>query len=225
MKKKKEFKVLTQKFKKPIKTSNGLWKFRESIVLRQTEENGKSSYGEVAPTPGFNSHKIKDLEQEAKKWQETDACSEFPTLMTAITCLQSSLWGKDQFSQETLTSRLFLDYDKVEEDNQTIKKKIGIESTKIEISKTLDWFEKMPDSTKVRLDPNQSLNTDDLLRWIEALLGNPKIDFIEQPLLGLPTDKFMELIEETNFPVALDEAVVSCGGPSILKSLDGMEFL
>ena len=71
--------------------------------------------------------------------------------------------------------------------------------------------------SKIRLDANESLNAESLQLWLDALEGVSGLEFVEQPL---PVGQFEELkliSRETSVRFALDETVVSEGGPDALR--------
>jgi len=50
-----EFRPYRRPFNRPLKTSHGIWRYREGIVLKLTDANGHCGFGEVAPLPWFGS--------------------------------------------------------------------------------------------------------------------------------------------------------------------------
>ena len=50
-----EFRTYQRKFKRPLRTSHGVWDVREGIILRLTDENGQIGWGEIAPLSWFGS--------------------------------------------------------------------------------------------------------------------------------------------------------------------------
>ena len=49
-----DFRPYRRRFKPPLQTNHGLWKVRDSIILRLANETG-ISYGEIAPLNWFGS--------------------------------------------------------------------------------------------------------------------------------------------------------------------------
>ena len=97
------------------------------------------------------------------------------------------------------------------------KRKIGLGSPQEEIEEILEWMSSLPDRSKIRLDANGSLNVESLQLWLDALEGVSGLEFVEQPL---PVGQFEELkliSRETSVRFALDETVVSEGGPDALR--------
>ena len=48
-----EFRPYRRRFQQPIKTSHGQWRHREGIILKLTNDQGKTGFGEVAPLAWF----------------------------------------------------------------------------------------------------------------------------------------------------------------------------
>ena len=48
-----DFHYYKRNFKNPLRTSHGLWKTREGIIIRLENTEGKISYSEIAPIPFF----------------------------------------------------------------------------------------------------------------------------------------------------------------------------
>ena len=220
-----EFKRYNLKFKTPTKSAHGAWAEKEGLIFMEKSESGVITFGEVGIVTGFSKHTLGDLIDEAKAWVLGGRIERYKFIQPALSCLKSDLWNQDLNHQtEVRYAKMFQDFGEINEPNQTIKKKIGLEDIKIEIKKVTSWFDKMPVSTRVRLDANESLNYEKLLRWMDALYENPKLDFIEQPLSGIPDDKLLKLVEENDFPVALDESIFALGKPSKLLDMGWSGF-
>ena len=215
-----EFKRYNLKFKTLTKSAHGVWDEKEGLIFMEKSESGVSSFGEVGLVPGFSKHSLGDLIDEAKVWVWGGRIERYKFIQPALSCLKSDLWNQDLNHQtEVKYAKMFHDFGEINEPNLTIKKKIGLEDVKTEIKKITSWFDKMPTSTRVRLDANESLNYEKLLWWMDALYENPKLDFIEQPLSGIPDDKLLKLVDENDFPVALDESIFALGNPSKLLDM------
>jgi o-succinylbenzoate synthase len=50
-----EFRTYQRKFKRPLRTSHGVWEDREGIILKLTGENNRIGWGEIAPLSWFGS--------------------------------------------------------------------------------------------------------------------------------------------------------------------------
>ncbi|NJL11022.1 MAG: hypothetical protein HC908_15020, partial [Calothrix sp. SM1_7_51] len=57
-----EYRPYKRKFVRPLQTSHGTWETREGIIIRLTDEDSNSSWGEIAPIPWFGSENIKQAD-------------------------------------------------------------------------------------------------------------------------------------------------------------------
>ena len=215
-----EFKIFTQKFTTPLPTANGLWEERKSIILKETYADSTFSFGEIATTPGFNSFSFQDAFAEVKLWQRGDDRLNYRYICPALSCMKSSIWREESLiAKEVVPASLYFEKLKPSHYNQVIKRKIGLKPPKIEIPEILSWMNQLPAESQVRLDPNQSLTNNQLNTWLHALEGNKKVEFIEQPVRGMPSDEILNLITSLKVPVALDEAIITLGGLRKVKEL------
>ena len=190
-------------------------------MLRERSENAEIRYGEVAPTPGFTDYEIKDLIEDAKLWAGGHKISDKSPLNCALSCMHSIIW-KEDFSLESKyihSSKFFSQIEEIINENITLKKKIGLLPTEQEIHETISWIQQLPESAKVRLDPNQSLDFPNLLKWVKALEGENRLEFIEEPFKSFKLDELIKLVDDQNIKIALDESVVSYGGPKKLHEM------
>ena len=81
-----EFRPYQRHFSKPLKTSHGIWKIREGILLRLLDNEGRIGWGEIAPLPWFGSETFEEalafsqqLDQEVTK----EDISTIPLKLTA----------------------------------------------------------------------------------------------------------------------------------------------
>ena len=185
-----------------------------SLILREEQDDGVVRYGEVAPTPGFADCSLEELLPEARAWIRESA-NHRPIFLSALSAFRvkfgflsmvlkgSPFCGRTRgFAQELLPCN---------------KRKIGLGSPQEEIEEILEWMSSLPDRSKIRLDANGSLNVESLQLWLDALEGVSGLEFVEQPL---PVGQFEELkliSRETSVRFALDETVVSEGGPDALR--------
>ncbi|WP_333316748.1 o-succinylbenzoate synthase [Microcoleus sp. D3_18a_C4] len=64
-----EFRTYQRKFKRPLRTSHGIWDIREGIILRVVDENNQIGWGEIAPLSWFGSESFE---------QALDFCHQLP---------------------------------------------------------------------------------------------------------------------------------------------------
>jgi O-succinylbenzoate synthase len=55
-----EFRTYQRQFKQPLQTSHGSWEMREGIILSLKDDEGKVSWGEIAPLPWFGSETLEE---------------------------------------------------------------------------------------------------------------------------------------------------------------------
>ena len=215
-----EFKKFKQKFNLPLNTGHGLWRENSGFILKQTKYDGSLSFGEVCVVPGFCKFDMSDLNEEVEKWCQDGRLHNFEFINSAVSCLESEIWNENLGDKHEISrARIMNSLEDSISSHQTLKLKIGINETTYEINKTLEFIKKLPASTRIRLDANESLSLDQLLLWVEALHQNPVLEFMEQPLPGIPDDALIQLVKDTGFPIALDEAVIHLGGPDKLHQL------
>ena len=212
-----QFSIYNQKFTFPLKTAHGVWKRRTSLILREEKDDGEVRYGEVAPTPGFADCSLQDLMPEARAWVRGESAKHRPIFLSALSCLESEIWLPKNVSEGKPVLWAGLQASAQEASPFANKRKIGLGSPQEEIEEILEWMSSLPDRSKIRLDANGSLNVESLQLWLDALEGVSGLEFVEQPL---PVGQFEELkliSRETSVRFALDETVVSEGGPDALR--------
>ncbi len=214
MKISREFRVINRSFSFPIITSNFSWNNRKSVVLRERSARGDYVYGEVAPTPSFpNQPAISQVIYEANLWSKGIELPSSNSLLPAISCMRSQIWQFDLGSKTKLKQSILDNPDAELHSIKCIKKKIGLLPTKDEVVKVKNWLDKIPSNCKVRLDPNGSFSTPDLMIWLDEFKDEDRIEFIEQPLPDSKRQELFKLSHVSPVPLAIDETVVAMGGP------------
>jgi O-succinylbenzoate synthase len=212
-----QFRIYDQKFAFPLKTAHGIWDHRRSLILREEKDDGVVRYGEVAPTPGFTDCSLRDLLPEARAWIRGERVNHRPIFLSALSCLSSEIWlPVDGFERKPVLWA-GLQASAQEASPVANKRKIGLGPPQEEIKETLEWMSCLPDQSKVRLDANGSLSVETLRLWLDALEGESRLEFVEQPLPSSQFEELKLLSSETSVPFALDETVVSEGGPEALR--------
>ena len=69
-----EFRTYQRKFKRPLRTSHGLWDIRSGIILRLVGDNNRISWGEIAPLSWFGSESFE---------QALDFCHQLPANLSS----------------------------------------------------------------------------------------------------------------------------------------------
>jgi o-succinylbenzoate synthase len=214
-----QYRIYEEKFNHPLRTGHGLWENRESIILREEKDDGFVAYGEIAPTPGFSNCELERYIHEATDWERGEVSRSSPLFLSALSCLSCEIWEDERPLDEKPVFTAVLNFGGESEDchSKTIKRKIGLRPVHQEIDDVLSWVSGLSDLHRVRLDANESLDLASLRLWIDALEGEPKLEFVEQPLPRGQLDEMIRVSTETSICFALDESVLSWGGPDALK--------
>ena len=161
---------------------------------------------------------MSDLNEEVEKWCQDGRLHNFEFINSAVSCLESEIWNENLGDKHEISkARIINSLEDSISSHQTLKLKIGINETTYEINKNARIHKEAScffDSDSS--GRNESLSLDQLLLWVEALHQNPVLEFMEQPLPGIPDDALIQLVKDTGFPIALDEAVIHLGGPDKL---------
>ena len=214
-----EFKFITQKFDRPHISSNFSWEIRESIVLRELNDNEEFVYGEIAPVPGFPFQpQISDILVEADKWVEHQKLLRSSPLAPALSCMKSDIWKINTHTPEKKIKKSIL----VVSDNEkygkpSLKIKIGLLPVVEEIGKIKTLLRNLDLSCKVRLDANGALSMDELKLWNDEFSTEKRIEYLEQPVSDEFRDGLFEFSNQSKLPLAIDETIVAMGSPYAAK--------
>jgi o-succinylbenzoate synthase len=222
-----EFRVYRRPFRQALQTHYGQWRYRDGIVLKLTDERGRTGFGEVAPLPWFGTETQAQAVAfcaQMPEWLSAD--NEFVILSTLPAC---------KFGFEVALSNLARDIHCAELESEqysallpageaalsawtalwaighrTFKWKIGIAPVAVELAWLFQLMQQLPLGAKLRLDANGGLNELAAHHWLDQCdrLGH-RIEFIEQPL---PPDHFSDLMKLTHryhTPIALDESITT----------------
>ncbi|MCL2928799.1 MAG: o-succinylbenzoate synthase [Trichodesmium sp. MAG_R01] len=215
-------------FKQPLKTSHGIWRIREGIILKLTNKTGEIGLGEIAPLSFFGSETLSEA---------LDFCHQLPQKITTETIFSipdnlpsckfgfESAWENFQEAQvekkEELNPNFYsalLPAGKAaletwqqlwQKGYRTFKWKIGVDKIKTELEIFQQLVKELPTEINLRLDANGGLNFEQAKQWLEICENINIIELLEQPL---PVDKFLEMLDLSNLystPMALDESVAN----------------
>ena len=154
---------------------------------------------------------------EARAWAKGRSHNNRAVFLSGLSCLSSEIWIEFDDLEETPVLSSGLDVLGTKVSTLTSKRKIGIDSPLKEIDEVIEWISSLPDRTKVRLDANGSLTLESLQLWVNALEGESRLEFIEQPLPVSQFDQLKLFSHETSVVFALDETIVSAGGPEVVR--------
>jgi len=222
-----EFRPYRRPFRRALKTSHGLWKHREGIILRLSNAQGQVGYGEVAPLPWFGSE---TQEQALNFCRQVPAhlCSSggFTILPTLPACkfgfevAMNNLTRTEHYAE--LAARQYCALLPAGEaalstwsalwalGHRTFKWKIGVAPVAVEMAWLKALMDELPLGAKLRLDANGGLDELAAHHWLDCCdRAGRRIEFIEQPL---PPDRFHDLVKLSHryqTPIALDESVAT----------------
>ena len=103
-------KIYRHKFRNQLQTAHGKWSERESIVLREQDEEGRVSFGELCPTPGFISSQLDELYPIVKDWEMGNDYNDNTLISSAISCIRSEIWDPPitrKTTKEVFTAELY----------------------------------------------------------------------------------------------------------------------
>jgi o-succinylbenzoate synthase len=219
------YSIYRRPFRQPLKTSHGVWKIREGIIIKLTDSLGRSHQGEIAPIEWFGSESIDrarsfceqigDQITTTQIYQIPDdlpACQfGFGMAMTAFAAIPAQMASHLNMSAllpsgeaaierlQTLTTQGYA----------TFKWKIGVLPIDREMAIWTQLMAALYQDAKLRLDANGGLTEIAAERWLETCSQERRIEFIEQPLAPAEIAKTIELAAKYRTPIALDESVAT----------------
>ena len=207
-----------------MRTSHGIWRVREGIIITLEDAERKVSQGEIAPIPWFGSETIAEARQfcqQQGKTIDSETISQISDRLPACQFGFESALLKIEQKLKPVDEDLF-DYcyllptgkqvlaDAIPRQTQsTFKWKIGIEEVATEIAIAKQLITKLPPNSQLRLDANGGLNLEQARSWLEFTQDRDIIEFIEQPLPPSQFQQMMELSQSYSTPLALDESATN----------------
>ena len=206
---------------RPLRTAAGMIQLRRGWLLRLRADNGRIGWGEAAPlNPSYaeqNEQAIRALPTQLTQHQLEGLLTKQPmpvafALGAALAELDGIKWlpapepaqllpaGEAMLEQlELLVNQACLDR------SLTVKWKVAVEADALERRWLDQLLERLPSTAQLRLDANGGWNRATAKAWMEALVGDPRFAWLEQPLP--PEDRLgLENLGERG-PVALDESL------------------
>ncbi len=217
-----DYRAYRRDFKTPLQTHHGIWKTREGIIIRLTDETGKTNYGEIAPLPLFGSETIEaalNYCASLSRYITSEILISIPEELVACQFAFESAFNNTSPDTSKLrysyllpsgTSVLdswpvALSYPEVD----TLKWKIGVYSPDEELAIWGELIQRLPLNLKIRLDANAGLNLETARRWLKAADESVRVEFIEQPLATNQLQEMLFLSRDYKTPIALDESVAT----------------
>lgn len=222
-----EFRPYRRPFRQALHTSHGTWKYREGVVLRLTNAEGKVGFGEVAPLPWFGTETQDQALMFCQRLPSTlSADNVFAILPTLPACQFGFEIALNNLANEATDFELtaaecsallptgqaaLSDWSRLWSlGHRTFKWKIGVAPVSVELAWLSQLMAQLPLGAKLRLDANGGLNELAAHHWLDQCdrLGH-RIEFIEQPLPPGRFTDLMKLDQRYRTAIALDESVNS----------------
>ncbi|MEO1792350.1 MAG: o-succinylbenzoate synthase [Cyanobacteria bacterium J06629_19] len=221
-----EFRPYRRPFRQVIRTSHGTWKYREGIILKLTNHEGRIGFGEVAPLPWFGTETQSQAITFCQGLPQTlSADNVFAILPTLPACKFGFEVALNNLANDDTPS---VDIPPAECSallpagqaalsawsmlwalgHRTFKWKIGVAPVSVELAWLSQLMEQLPLGARLRLDANGGLNELAAHHWMERCdrLGR-RIEFIEQPLPPGRFEDLMKLDHRYRTTIALDESI------------------
>jgi o-succinylbenzoate synthase len=220
------YSIYQRRFRQPLKTSHGVWKIREGIIIELTDNLSRSHSGEIAPIPWFGSESI----EQAIAW-----CQQIGDNITVsqIECISDNLpacqfgCGSAIATFNSTPAQIAISNANISallpsgtaaiasipplsaQGFTTFKWKIGVLPIAEEVAIWQQLMTALPAEAKLRLDANGGLTQAETAQWLEICSHQPRIEFIEQPLGVDAIAQTIELAKFYDTPIALDESVAT----------------
>ncbi len=225
-----QFKSFSFPLVRPLKTSQGLLRQRKGWLLRLEDSAGVCGWGEVSPLNSKDFFLCRELlsrfdlkttrnrlEEGILIWPAPlafgigAALAELGGLVGPYSDLD---WLQPPPSAILLSPGndvlgeldLFLSGSKMRSEPLTFKWKVAVESLEKEIALLHKWADFLPQNARIRLDANGGWNRDEASLWVENLIQEDRLEWIEQPLPVNDLEGMTYL--STQVPIALDESLL-----------------
>ena len=206
---------------RPLQTAAGLIRSRRGWLLRLWAANGAVGWGEAAP---LNPRLVDQNEQALQALPRHLTVQQLEGLLplqpmpvafalgAALAELDGIAWlpapepAQLLPAGEAMLEQLELLADQACFDAPlTVKWKVAVQADALERRWLEQLLERLPSTAQLRLDSNGGWNRATAQQWMEALLGDPRFAWLEQPLS--PEDQQgLENLRQRG-PVALDESL------------------
>ncbi|MFM7449866.1 MAG: o-succinylbenzoate synthase [Leptolyngbyaceae cyanobacterium] len=221
-----EFHRYCRPFSPPLRTHYGSWHWREGIILRLTDGQGRQSFGEIAPIPWFGSETL----EQAIIWcqQQTgmltlDQVMQIPPDLPACQFGVESAWtGLDSSASANATffprlsallpageGALHCWRSHYQKGIQTFKWKIGVQDFGTEVRVFQALIQHLPAGVCLRLDANGGLTLAQAVQWLEHCDRWGQVEYLEQPLPPTQLRIMQALSRDFATPLALDESIAT----------------
>lgn len=219
-----EFDSYRQSFNKPFSTNHGIWKVREGITIKLTDETGNIGYGEIAPIPWFGSESLREAREFCQNLDTVisdrtiyDVPDNLPACQFGFASAIEDLKNRPDIKLSNSqiagllpagTSALSSWKNLYALGYRTFKWKISVTAIEEELAIFQKLTQAMPSEVKLRLDANTGLSYQEAIKWLEISEGT-QVEYLEQPLPVSEFEAMQELIIKYNTAIALDESVAT----------------
>ncbi len=239
MKLKLQIKPFSFQLLKELKTSQGIIRKKKGWLISLESESNKLGWGEIAPFKASehvqskqillelgNSTSREILEQGIKKWPGAVGFG-IGSALAEIDCLIGDNSGQGWMhpcssaillpTQDHLLLHA-LDITLLKNQNSqkklTFKWKAATDTNKVEWELLKAILSRLPNHTKLRIDANGGWNREQANQWAKKLHGEPRLEWLEQPLPAEDIEGLMQLAKK--IPIALDESLMQ--NPSLRET-------
>ncbi|HWL15313.1 MAG TPA: o-succinylbenzoate synthase [Opitutus sp.] len=186
-----------------VRTSHGVWREREGVILRLQDERGRVGFGEAAPIPWFGTESPDEIEGACRGLGERVDLAALAAVPGQLGCLRHALaaaqdelranaeeapWtSPDGVTALTVAALLPAGRAALEAVGpradagfRVFKWKVGVADVADELVLLDDLCAALPAGAKLRLDANGGWTRPQAERWLERCAERP-VDYVEQP--------------------------------------------
>ncbi len=226
-------------FRAAVRTAHGVWAEREGLIVRLSDESGRTGLGEGACLPWFGTETVDEAEAVCARlgeWLEEEALAGLPAklgcLKNGIAAARSELAARnvseeaaDQPAEKRVApfavaallpagrAAVKAMGPKAEAGFRVFKWKVGVGEISEELGLLDDVCAELPEGAKLRLDANGAWDRRKAERWLERCADRP-VEFVEQPIADDARgaeDLLRGLAADWPTPIALDESLANAG--------------
>lgn len=221
-----EFRRYRRRFRAPLRTARGVWRYREGLLVRVVDREGRVGFGEAAPSPWEEeAESIDSVEAFLRKLGGTwDNQGRVATGAPRCCCyaLESAVAQADRdgrapeecFDVAALLpagdSALEALKDRRREGYRVFKWKIGVGSDELAREIFAEMLRDEPADVSFRLDANGGFDPAEATRWVRYIEPHSqRVEFLEQPYPRAARKELFEIARRSPVPIALDESVTT----------------
>jgi O-succinylbenzoate synthase len=213
-------------FRRAVRTAHGLWPEREGVLVRLTDAEGRTGWGEATPIPWFGTETVDEAAAALTELGEWGTAERFAVVPARLGCVRHALsaaqrnlgGGLPAFTANAIgvasllpagRAALELIAPRVDAGFRVFKWKVGVENVADELALLDDVCAALPTGAKLRLDANGAWDRRRAERWLERCADRP-VEFVEQPIAPDARgaeDMLLGLAHEYPTELALDESV------------------